>query len=140
MENNATAPARQLNTTRGLLKLILLSIITFGIYSIVFMTTIANDVNLVCSKYDGKKTMHYCLLCFLVNPITAGIASFVWFHRISNRIGNELARRGIAYSFSAADFWLWGILGSMIFVGPFIYFHKISKAMNLMNGSYNIAG
>ena len=51
------------------------------------MTESTNTVNLIADRYDGKKTMHYCLMFFLVGWITAGIAWFVWWHRISNRIG-----------------------------------------------------
>ncbi len=142
MENQVTntAPVAQLKTNRGLLKFILLNIITFGIYSIVFYSSISTDVNIVCTKYDGKKTMHYCLLIFIIAPITFGIAGIVWMHKISARIGAELSRRQVAYSFGAADYWLWGIVGSIIFVGPFVYLHKLSKAMNLLNEDYNIKG
>ena len=135
-----TAPIGQLKTNKGLLKTILLSLITFGIYSLVVMSSVSNDINIVASRYDGKKTMHYCLLAFIVAPITLGIANFVWFHKISNRIGAELKRRGIAYSFSAKDYWLWSVLGSLIVVGPFIYLHKMFKAVNEMNAHYNING
>lgn len=104
------------------------------------MSSVSSDINIVASRYDGKKTMHFCLLAFIIYPITFGIAGIVWYHRISNRIGNELARRGIAYSFSAADYWLWNVLGSFIVVGPFIYLHKMFKAVNLMNAHYNVNG
>lgn len=133
-------PVGQLKTNRGLLKYIIFSIITFGIYPLVFMSSISNDVNIVCSRYDGKKTMHYCLLYFIVAPITFGIASLVWMNNISARIGNELNRRNAGYCFGAVDFWLWNVLGSLIFVGPFIYYHKLAKAMNIMCGNYNING
>ena len=141
MENVAsTAPVGQLKTNKGLLKTILLSLITFGIYPLVVMSAVSNDINIVASRYDGKKTMHFCLLLFIVAPITFGIAGIVWYHRISNRIGNELSRRGIAYSFSATDFWLWNVLGSLIVIGPFVYLHKMFKATNLMNAHYNVNG
>ena len=134
------APARQLPTSRGVIKAFLLTMITFGIYGIVLYGKLADELNLVASKYDGKKTMHYCLLAFIVAPITFGIAGIVWSHKISNRIGAELNRRGIAYSFSATDFWLWNVLGSLIVVGPFVYLHKMFKAVNMMNAHYNVNG
>ncbi len=141
MENATfTPPVGQLKTNKGLLKTILLSIITFGIYPLVVMSAVSNDINIVASRYDGKKTMHYCLLYFIVAPFTLGIGAIVWYHKISNRIGAELNRRGIAYNFSAADFWLWNVLGSFIFVGPFVYLHKMFKATNLMNAHYNVNG
>ncbi len=135
-----TAPVGQLKTNKGLLKTILLALITFGIYPLVVMSAVSNDINIVASRYDGKKTMHFCLLAFIVAPITFGIAGIVWCHKISNRIGAELSRRAIAYRFSAADYWLWGVVGSIIFVGPFIYMHKMFKATNLMNAHYNSNG
>lgn len=130
----------QLKTNRGLLKLILLSILTFGIYPIIFYSSISTDINLIASRYDGKKTMHYCLLFFLVAPVTLGIGAIVWCHRISARIGKELSRRGIAYSFGAGSFWGWNVLGSLIAVGPFIYLYKLCKAMNLLSADYNARG
>ena len=77
-ENNYSPvrPVGQLKTNRGLLKYIIFSIITFGIYPLVFMSSISSDVNVVCSRYDGKKTMHYCLLYFIVSPITFGFGVF----------------------------------------------------------------
>ena len=135
-----TAPVGQLKTNKGLAKYIFLSIITLGIYGLVVMSSVSNDINIVASRYDGKRTMHFCLLYFLVAPITLGIAAIVWFHKISNRIGNELKRRNIAYSFSCADYWLWNVLGSLIIVGPFIYYHKLFKATNLMCADYNTKG
>ena len=130
----------KLKTNRGMIKLILLGIITFGIYPIVFYSNLSTDINLIASRYDGKKTMHYCLLLFIVAPITLGIAAIVWSHRICNRMGNELSRRGIAYKFGAGTFWGWNVLGSLIGVGPFIFLHKMCKAMNLLCEDYNARG
>ena len=139
-ELSAVKPLTQLKTNRGLLKYILFSIITLGIYSIVFYSSISDDVNMVCSRYDGKKTMHYCLLFFIVSYLTLGIGALVWFNNISARIGNELNRRGVNYSFGAGTFWLWSFLGSLIVIGPFVYVHKLAKAMNKLNENYNING
>lgn len=134
------APVGQLKTNRGLLKYILLSAITFGIYGIVLFSSISSDINIIAGRYDGKKTMHYCLLAFLVGWLTAGIGFFVWYHRISARIGGELARRGISYRFGAGTFWGWGFLGTLIVIGPFVYCHKLFKAMNLLSQHYNTYG
>lgn len=134
------APVTQLKTNRGLLKYILLSIVTFGIYPIVIMSAISSDINIIASRYDGKKTMHYCLLYFIFSWLTFGIAPIVWMHRIYARIGNEIARRGISYSIGAGTYWGWGVLGSFIVVGPFIAMHKLFKAMNLLSADYNVNG
>lgn len=130
----------QLKTNRGLIKFILLSIITFGIYGLVVMCNIGTDLNTIASRYDGKKTMHFLLMALIIAPLTLGIYAFVWSTQLCSRIGNELRRRGISYSFSAADFWLWGVLGSLIVIGPFVYRGKMFKAMNLLSENYNING
>ncbi|MFT9055369.1 MAG: DUF4234 domain-containing protein [Ethanoligenens sp.] len=136
----STSPIGQLNANRSLLKYILLGIITLGIYDIVCLSGISTDINIVASRYDGKKTMHYCLLLFVISPITLGIANLVWFHKLSNRIGTELQRRAISYELSATTFWLWGVLGALIVVGQFIYMHKLITASNKLAEHYNVHG
>ncbi len=135
-----TMPVGQLKTNRALWKLIVFNIITFGIYSLVYFSGVSSDINIIASRYDGKKTMHFCLLIFVISPITLGIGAIVWFHKLSNRIGGELTRRGIGYSFSASTYWLWNVLGSLIIVGPFVYLHKLSQAMNKLSENYNSKG
>ncbi len=134
------APVTQLKINRGLAKFILLSIVTFGIYSIVAYSGVSNDINTIAGRYDNKRTMHYCLLFFIIAPITLGIGAIVWFVKISSRIGKELQRRQLDYSFGAKDFWLWNVLGVFIVVGPFVYTHKLFKAMNVLSEDFNKRG
>lgn len=132
-------PKLQLATNRGLAKYFFLGLITFGIYNMVVMSRIPDEINMVASRYDGRKTMPYFAMLML-SPLTSGIITFVWIHNLCDRIGLELRRRGYDYKFGAATFWLWDILGSLIVVGPFIYIHKLMKSMNLINKSYNMYG
>ena len=126
-----------MKTNRGLLKMILLGIITFGIYPIVVYSQISEEINVLASPHDGRHTMHYCLIFFLFSWLTLNIATLVWWHRISGRVGQELRRRNLQYSFGASDFWLWNILGLLIVIGPFVYIHKLMKAMNFINADWN---
>ena len=135
-----SAPAIQLKTDRTLLKFILLSIVTLNIYGIVVISKISSEINVIASKHDGDKTMHFCLIMFLFSWLTLGIAPLVWYHRISNRIGDELCRRGIDYSFGAGTYWGWGFFGTLIIVGPFIYLHKLLKSTNLLAENFNVNG
>lgn len=134
------APAYQAKTNRSLAKYFWLSLVTLGIYSIVFYSKLSTDCNVIMSRYDGKKTMHYCLVYFIFSWLTLGIVPLVWGSKISSRIGREVNRRGIDYGFGAKTFWLWNILGSLIVVGPFIYMHKLCKAMNYVCKDYNYRG
>ena len=140
METNVNAPAVQLRTDRGLAKMILLSLITFGIYALVVESHIGEELNLIAGRHDGRRTMHFCLIYFLFSWLTLGIAPIVWYHRTSDRMHGELVRRQIDYDFGATDFWLWCILGSLIVIGPYVYIYKRMKAMNLINENYNQKG
>lgn len=140
MNQPTNKPVKSLPTNRGAIKAIILTILTLGIYSIVLYERMSREINVTASRYDGKKTMSYALMFFLVTPLTLGIGALVWFHKISNRIGDELKRRNINYSFGAGSFWLWNVLGCLIIIGPFVYLHKIIKAINLINEDYNING
>ena len=131
------APAKQLRTNRSFIKTFLLSMITFGIYGLCVYSHVGEELNMVATPHDGKHTTHFCLVFFILSWLTAGIYPLVWNHKICNRMAGELNRRSINYSFSASTFWLWGILGSLIVVGPIVYTHKLLKAMNLINASYN---
>lgn len=137
---SSSKPVGQLATNRSLLKMILFGILTLGIYPLVILSSFSTTINVIASRYDGKKTMHYCLMVFIVIPITLGIGMFVWYHRISNRIGNELKRRNIDYTMSAGTFWLWDVFGILIIIGPFVYLYKLCKAMNLLSADYNEHG
>lgn len=101
METSYTAssasPAVQLPTNRSLLKFILLSIITLGIYGLVVMTKISTEINTIAGPYDNKKTMNYCLVVLIFSWLTMGIVPLVWAHRFSNRVGSELLRRNLPY-------------------------------------------
>ena len=124
------------NTNRGLLKFLLLSLITFGIYGIVVMTHISMEIDTIASPRDHKNTMNYLLVFFFLGPITLGIYSLIWHHQLSNRIGDELNARNLGYEFDAGTFWGWGFFGSLILIGPFVFVHKLLKSMNLINESY----
>lgn len=166
----AAAPKLRLPTKRGLAKMILLGILTLGIYPIVIWSRLVGEVNMVASRYDGERSMSYFGM-LLLSPITLGIHSLVWIHKLCRRIGAELQRRSIFYSFGAKDFWLWNVLfsflssvclgigsylaasgyeniilwvlllvGMIAFAGPFVFVHKLMKSMNKMNEHFNENG
>ena len=132
-------PRLQLPTERGLGKMFFLGIITLGIYPIVIWSRIVTELNIAASRYDGKRTMPYFAMVTLA-PITLGIYALVWMHKFCHRIRDESVRRNTGADFSPSDFWLWGVLGSLIIVGPFVFVHKLMKAMNRMNANYNVYG
>ena len=134
-----TAPKLVLPTNRSLAKMFFLGIITACIYPMVIYSRIITELNILASRYDGKRTMTFFGMV-MVAPLTLGIYAYVWFHKLCGRIGDELQRRGIDYKFGPAQFWLWNVLGAFILVGPFVFLHKLMKSMNLLNKDFNEKG
>ena len=139
-ESEPFVPKKLLPINRGLAEFFLLSMITLGIYGIVVLAQISSEINTVATRYDGRKTTNYLWVFFLWGWPTGGIAYFVWFHKLSNRIGNELQRRKIPDSFGASDYWLWCVLGACVGFLPLVYIHKLLSAMNQLNADYNQKG
>lgn len=126
-----------LRTERTFAAYFFLNIVTLGIYGIVQVAHMSDEINLIASKHDGKSTMNFLWIVLLFGWLTLGIAAIVWYHRISNRIGDELRRRGERTDFSADTWWLWYFLGSAIAIGPYVYVYKRIQAMNRLNELYN---
>ncbi|WP_430591850.1 DUF4234 domain-containing protein [Humidisolicoccus flavus] len=129
-----------LDTHRSLTKYLLLGLITFGIYTIWLTARAGDDLNAIASRRDNRRTMNFWLLALVVGPITFGFAYIFWWHNSCDRIGNELQRRGMTRTITAADYWLWGVLGAFIIVGPFIFMYKRLHAMNQLCADYNYRG
>ncbi len=129
----------KLKTDRSMWKLMILNVLTLGLYSIFFFIPFSFDLDKAAPKSDRSKTMNF-LLAYVLSLFTFAIIIDVWHYYIAERINEALRVRNIDYKFGTGDFWLWFILGSFVFVGPFVYFHKLCKAMNLVCEHYNQNG
>ena len=119
----------------GLAGLIILSIITFGIYGLYWIHKIAKDVNAICEG-DGKKTSGL-LKYFLLSLITFGIYSLVWVYMLGERLQDNAQKYNLTIKESGGTILLWLILGSFVIVGPFIALHIIIKNTNALADEYN---
>ena len=72
-----------------------------------------------------------------MSAFTMSIVLLVWHYHVAERVEQALAERKIKYDFGTNDFWGWFFFGSLILVGPFIYYYKLCKAMNLICEDYN---
>lgn len=126
----------KLKTNRNIWKFIIFSVLTLGIYSIAFFIPFSFDIDKIAPKPDRSKTMNY-LIAFLLAWFTFSFILFFWHYTIANRVEEALAIRDIDYDFGTKNFWGWYVFGSLILVGPFIYIHKLCKAMNHLSEDYN---
>lgn len=125
-----------MKTNRGLLKYILLTIITCGIYAIYFEYAFARDMNIVCAG-DGKKTRGV-LAQIIFSALTLGIYSLVWLYGVGERINANSFRRNMTSRCTGGSLLLWHIVGSLLFgVGPFVALYKRIHGLNDLCEAYN---
>ena len=134
-EEGAYTPAK-LKTNRSMWKLMILNVLTLGIYSVLFFIPFSFDLDKIAPKRDRSKTMNY-LFAYLLSLFTFSIVIMVWHYQIAQRVEDALQQCNIQYEFGTGSFWSWYFWGSFIFIGPFVYFHKLCKAMNLLCAHYN---
>jgi hypothetical protein len=127
-----------LPTNRSLGKVILLTIVTFGIYALVLMHQMINEINLTAAG-DGKKTQGIIVMV-LLTIVTAGIYGIIWEIGFLGRAEAEGQRRNAPDKIGFKEFLIFGVLLSWTIVGPIIYTSKLLKAFNAINASYNQYG
>ena len=134
-------PPFALDTSRGLLKYILLVIVTFGIYELYIFTKMTSDLNTITTRSPvGKRHTNYLVMLFLLGPLTFGIYWAVWGHNFSKHVGIELRRRNLTATFGASDYWLCNVLLGVFVIGKFIFMYRLFQAMNALSADYNQRG
>ena len=125
---------------RSFLLYVFFTVITFGIYPIVYWTKISNEINVLCEG-DGKKTMKYVYV-WLLNFITFGIFGVIWEHKLANRLQENAARYNLNFSESGKLVTVFNTVGYAFFgvgrlIASFILtknFNKVAVAFNEYNG------
>lgn len=129
-------PFVPLNTNRSLIKLILLNIVTCGIYSWIFTYKLVEDVNVACDG-DGENTAGLVALIVL-STVTCGIYGFVWYYKLGNRLQVNARRYGMEFPENGTTVLLWLLLGSWLCgFGALFAMHIIIKNTNLICTAYN---
>lgn len=134
-------PPFALDTSRGLLKYILLTIVTLGIYELYIFTKMTSDLNTITSRSPvGKRHTNYLLVFFLLAPLTLFIYMVVWWHGFSKHVGIELRRRNLPMTFGASDYWILNVLLGVFVIGKFLFVYRLFQAMNMLSADYNQRG
>lgn len=128
--------AGPINSSRSLLTLILLSLITCGIYEWYYVYKLAQDLNVMCEG-DAEQTPG--LVTFvLLSIITCGIYSYWWYYKIGNRLQRNAPRYGLVFQENGTTVLMWLIFGWLLcFVGTFIGVNIVIKNTNAMAAAYN---
>lgn len=125
-----------ISTNRGVIKYILLTILTLGIYAFWYQYKIAKDINTICAG-DGKHTGGLLKFMFL-GVLTLGIYIFVWYFKTANRLAENAERYGVEVPANGVIVILWKLFGFLLFgIGSLIADHIIMKSTNILAEAYN---
>ena len=120
----------QVKTNRSLISLIILSVITFGIYPLFFWHGYIRDVNTICAG-DGKHTRGLFML-ILLSVITLGIYALIWNCSVQNRLRNNAPRYNAGAITGGGTVVLWQLFGSFLFglgylIGTYIQIDSLNR-------------
>ncbi|RKM55614.1 DUF4234 domain-containing protein [Butyrivibrio sp. X503] len=136
--NNAFTGNAPLNTDRNLFIVVLLTIITCGIYAYYFTYTVARDMNITCAG-DGEETPGL-VAYILLSMVTCGIYSYYWYYKVGNRLSKNAPRYGMTFEESGTTVLLWMVVGTLLCgVGVFIALYIVIKNLNAICEGYNRA-
>lgn len=121
---------------RGIIKYIILSFITLGIYAWWYTYKLAQDMNVVCEG-DDENTPGL-LAYVLLSMVTLGLYSYWWQYKIGNRLQANAGRYGLTFQESGTTILPWDIFGVVLCgIGPFVAMWIIMKNMNAMARTHN---
>lgn len=122
-------------TNRSLLMYWLLSFVTCGIYTFIFIHELAKDMNVI-GYGDGQETAG--LGKFIVfNILTCGIYSYIWYYQIAERLSINGPRYNVGIQETGMTVLLWMTLGSLLCgIGPLIGLYIIIKNANTVAFAY----
>ncbi len=125
----------QVDNNRGLMKYVLLTLVTCGFYSWYFIYKLAADVNVICEG-DGEHT-DGLLKLILLSLCTCGIYSWVWYYKLGNRLWKNAQRYGLIFAENGTSVLLWQLFGSALCgIGPFVAMNIIIKNTNALATQY----
>lgn len=122
---------------RNFWMVLLLSIVTCGIYGYYYIYTMTRDLNQIIGEQKIDPA-----LAVLLSIVTCGIYTYIWYYQYGNYIQDVAQANEIRVFENGTTYLLWLILGAFIFVGPIIAeylfisnFNKIAQAYNM--SAYN---
>ncbi len=121
---------------RSFLMYFLLSIITCGIYPIIFFYKYTQDINIMCYG-DGQESPNY-IVVWLLSLVTCGIYSIIWQYIQANRLQIAGNKYGVSIVENGTTVLLWILLGSFLCgLGLIMVPYILIKNFNIVANSYN---
>lgn len=132
---------RQVKDDRTFGTYLLFSILTCGIYSIIFFYLLIEDLNTVCEPVenpnDNQQSPNY-ILVLILGILTCGIYTLFWLYKQGNRIQNAGRKYGLDINENGTSLLLWILLGSLLCgIGSFVAYYYFITNANKLCKAYN---
>ena len=117
--------------------LLLLNIVTCGIYSYYYIYTTTRDINTMVGN-DGQNTEPTTALLLCI--FTCGIYTWFWYYAQGNRIKALADRNGIPCQENGTSYLMWLIFGSLLcgigyYVGLYLFIKNLNNIIRAYNAS-----
>lgn len=119
---------------RNFWMILVLSIVTCGIYGFYYMYTMTRDLNQILGEQKIDPA-----LAVLLTIVTCGIYQFIWYYQYGNYIQNVAQSNDIKVFENGTTYLLWLVLGSFIVVGPLVAQYLFVSNFNKITIAYNNA-
>jgi hypothetical protein len=133
--NNQNTPS-PIKDDRSFLKLLLLSIVTLGIYELWHLHHWTKDINELC-KEDGKHN-EGLLLYVLLTLVTCGLFPTFWWFKAADRLSRAGVRESVATNVGGGKILVLTLLGMITYGITFLYAQYLMiQATNDLATNYN---
>lgn len=117
------------------LKMVLLSCVTCGIYSIYAFCKFTKNVNILCEG-DGRESYNYFVV-ILLGILTCGIYTFYWIYQQAQRMYDIAPKYKCRINITGTKMLLWDTFGNLIIIGPLVVWYYMLKNMNQLVEQFN---
>ena len=122
-----------LKTNRGIIKTVIFTILTLGIYGLFMIHQMATDARTVSGKHVGRLIFY-----IIFTPLTLGIYPLYWNIRVIGLFADNVRSAGKTPRLTGVSYLLWNIFGILLFgLGPLIAYVKQIHLWNDSNAVYN---
>ena len=121
---------------RNFLTIILLTIVTCGIYWYYYIYEVARDTNQLCQG-DGEETAGLAMF-LLLGIVTCGIYTYYWYYKLGDRLHNNAPRYNLNFSETGSTILLYLLINLISGgIGTLLATYFINRNLNEMSAAYN---
>ncbi len=131
---------RHMETDRSIVTVVLLSIITCGIYGFYFVYKCAQDMNTMCD--DDEETGGLAVY-ILLSMVTCGLYGIYWEYKLANRLQKNAPAYGMQFEENGTTVIMWRVIGMLLCViasyyGMYIWINNLNRLSAAYNARYGV--